>query len=88
MTQSLRSIDTAVDGAPHGPHVILRVLPAVGVSADGGREVLGLNLVSGEDGPGWLAFLRSLLARRPSGSRWSAPTRMPGWPSRSADATR
>src|SRR3954449_5182203 len=40
---------------------------AVGVTADGQREVLGLDVVSGEDGAGWLAFLRSLVARGLSG---------------------
>ena len=31
-------------------------------SSDGRREVLGLEVVTAEDGAGWLAFLRSLLA--------------------------
>ena len=35
----------------------------VGVNADGGREVLGLDIASDEDGAGWLAFLRSLRPR-------------------------
>jgi putative transposase len=38
-------------------------LVAVGVNEDGRREVLGLDIVTGEDGAGWLAFLRSLKAR-------------------------
>jgi transposase-like protein len=36
---------------------------AVGVSADGRRESLGLDLITSEDGAGWTAFLRSLVAR-------------------------
>jgi putative transposase len=32
-------------------------------NADGQREVLGLDVASGEDGAGWLAFLRGLVAR-------------------------
>lgn len=47
--------------------VIVHALVAVGVTADGQREVLGLDVVSGEDGAGWLAFLRSLVARGLSG---------------------
>jgi transposase-like protein len=39
------------------------VLVAVGVNEDGHREVLGLDVVTGEDGAGWLAFLRGLKAR-------------------------
>ncbi len=38
-------------------------LVAVGVNDDGRREVLGLDVVTSEDGAGWLAFLRSLKAR-------------------------
>ena len=40
---------------------------AVGVSADGRRESLGLELVTTEDGAGWTAFLRGLVARGLSG---------------------
>jgi transposase-like protein len=36
---------------------------AVGVNADGHREVLGMDVCAEEDGAGWLAFLRSLTAR-------------------------
>jgi len=36
---------------------------AVGVSADGRRESLGLDLITSEDGAGWTAFLRGLVAR-------------------------
>lgn len=38
-------------------------LVAVGVNEDGHREVLGLDVVTTEDGAGWLAFLRGLKAR-------------------------
>jgi transposase-like protein len=38
-------------------------LVAVGVNDEGRREVLGLDVVTSEDGAGWLAFLRSLVAR-------------------------
>jgi transposase-like protein len=39
------------------------VLIATGVNAEGTREILGLDLVTSEDGAGWLAFCRSLVAR-------------------------
>jgi putative transposase len=53
----------------HGRTVNVHGLVAVGVNADGGREVLGLDVTSDEDGAGWLAFLRSLTARGLSGVR-------------------
>ena len=40
---------------------------AVGVNADGVRESLGLELITSEDGAGWTAFLRGLVARGLSG---------------------
>ncbi|MFI0797287.1 IS256 family transposase [Micromonospora rubida] len=46
-----------------GRTVNVHALVAVGVNADGQREVLGLDVASDEDGAGWLAFLRSLTAR-------------------------
>ena len=39
------------------------VVIATGVTADGGREVLGLDVGDREDGAFWTAFLRSLKAR-------------------------
>jgi putative transposase len=36
---------------------------AVGVNSDGQRESLGLDLITSEDGAGWTAFLRGLVAR-------------------------
>jgi putative transposase len=53
----------------HGRTVNVHTLVAVGVNADGQREVLGLDVASDEDGAGWLAFLRSLTARGLSGVR-------------------
>ncbi|MGC5335113.1 IS256 family transposase [Micromonospora sp. DT62] len=50
-----------------GRTVNVHALIAVGVNADGQREVLGLDVASDEDGAGWLAFLRSLTARGLSG---------------------
>ncbi|QFY13966.1 IS256 family transposase [Nonomuraea phyllanthi] len=50
-----------------GRTVSVHALVATGVNADGQREILGLDVVSSEDGAGWLAFLRSLVARGLSG---------------------
>ncbi len=36
---------------------------ATGVNADGRREVLGVDVITTEDGAGWTAFLRGLVAR-------------------------
>ena len=52
-----------------GRTINVACLVAVGVNADGYREVLGLDVVSDEDGAGWLAFLRSLTARGLKGVR-------------------
>src|ERR1039458_8189849 len=40
---------------------------ATGVNADGHREILGGDVISAEDGAGWTAFLRGLVARGLSG---------------------
>jgi putative transposase len=61
-----------------GRTVNVACLVAVGVNADGYREVLGLDVVSGEDGAGWLAFLRSLCARGLSGVRLVVSDAHPG----------
>ena len=47
--------------------VNVHALIATGVNADGHREILGLDVASAEDGAGWLAFLRGLVARGLSG---------------------
>ncbi len=46
-----------------GRVVHVHALLACGVNADGHREILGLQVTSGEDGAGWLAFFRDLTAR-------------------------
>jgi len=46
-----------------GRIVNVACLVGVGVNDDGHREILGLDVVTVEDGAGWLAFLRSLRAR-------------------------
>jgi putative transposase len=53
---------TAAPSGGGGPPCV-----ATGVTADGYREILGLQVSSTEDGAGWLAFLRDLTARGLSG---------------------
>lgn len=43
------------------------VVCATGVNAEGHREVLGVDVITVEDGAGWTAFLRGLVARGLSG---------------------
>ena len=50
-----------------GRIVNVAVVIATGVNADGHREILGVDVITTEDGAGWLAFLRSLVARGLSG---------------------
>jgi putative transposase len=50
-----------------GRTVNVHALIATGVNAGGHREILGVDVVSAEDGAGWLAFLRGLVARGLSG---------------------
>jgi len=46
-----------------GRTVKVHALVATGVNAEGYREILGLQVTSAEDGAGWLAFFRDLVAR-------------------------
>jgi transposase-like protein len=50
-----------------GRIVNVAVVIATGVNADGHREILGLDVITTEDGAGWTAFLRGLVARGLSG---------------------
>lgn len=61
-----------------GRIVNVACLVAVGVNEDGYREVLGLDVVTGEDGAGWLAFLRSLRARGLKGVKLVVSDAHPG----------
>jgi putative transposase len=51
-----------------GRIVNVAVVVAVGVNAEGHREVLGFDVVTREDGAGWVAFLRGLVARGLAGT--------------------
>jgi putative transposase len=50
-----------------GRTVNVHALIATGVNAGGKREILGIDVASSEDGAGWLAFCRGLVARGLSG---------------------
>src|SRR4051812_40921486 len=50
-----------------GRVVNVHALIAVGVNAEGYREILGIDVSTAEDGAGWLTFLRSLTTRGLSG---------------------
>ena len=51
---------------------------ATGVNAAGAREILGLDLHTSEDGAGWTAFLRGLVARGLAGVRLVISDAHPG----------
>jgi transposase-like protein len=53
-----------------GRVVNVTAVMAIGVNSDGYREVLGVDVITSEDGAGWLAFLRSLVSRGLSGVRY------------------
>jgi len=62
------SADALTQKVREGGRVVnVHALLAVGVNADGHREILGLEVTSAEDGAGWLGFLRGLVARGLSG---------------------
>jgi len=50
-----------------GRVVSVATVIATGVNADGHREILGVDVISAEDGAGWTACLRGLVARGLSG---------------------
>ena len=58
---------TFVKGRLDGRVTSLAVVIAIGVTADGVREVLGVDVGPSEDGTFWLGFLRGLVARGLSG---------------------
>ena len=57
-------MDALTQKVHEGGRIInVAVVIAVGVNRDGHREILGLDVITTEDGAGWLAFLRGLVAR-------------------------
>jgi transposase-like protein len=62
--------DALVLKAREGGRVVpVHALVATGVDADGHRQVLGVQVTTSEDGAGWLAFFRDLVARGLHGVR-------------------
>ncbi|MEU8804051.1 IS256 family transposase [Spirillospora sp. NPDC048819] len=61
-------VDALTQKVREGGRIVnVHVLVATGVNADGHREILGVEVTSAEDGAGWVAFLRGLVARGLSG---------------------
>jgi len=61
-------VDALTQKVREGGRIVnVHVLVATGVNADGHREILGVEVTSAEDGAGWPAFLRGLVARGLSG---------------------
>ncbi|MEU1737651.1 IS256 family transposase [Streptosporangium sp. NPDC020145] len=57
-------LDALTQKVREGGRIInVHVLVATAVNTNGNREILGLEVTSAEDGAGWLAFLRGLVAR-------------------------
>ena len=57
-------IDALTQKVREGGRVVnVACLVAVGVNAEGHREILGVDVAGAENGTGWVAFLRSLVAR-------------------------
>ena len=61
-----------------GRIVNVAVVTATGVNNDGHREILGVDVITTEDGAGWLAFLRGLVARGLSGTSLVTSDAHPG----------
>ena len=61
-------VDASTQKVREGGRIVnVAVVIATGVNAEGHREILGLDLITTEDGAGWTAFLRGLVARGLSG---------------------
>jgi putative transposase len=61
-------VDALTQKVREGGRIVnVAVVIATGVNADGHREILGVDLITTEDGSGWTAFLRGLVARGLSG---------------------
>jgi putative transposase len=63
------SLDALTQKVREGGRIVnVAVVIAVGINAEGHREVLGFDVITSEDGAGWLAFLRGLVARGLAGT--------------------
>jgi len=61
-----------------GRVVSVTAVMAIGVNHEGYREILGVDVITTEDGAGWLAFLRSLVSRGLSGVQLIVSDAHPG----------
>ncbi len=72
-------LDALTQKVREGRRIVnIAVVVATGVNAAGFREIPGMDLVTSEDGSGWLAFARSLVARGVSGVRLVVSDAHPG----------
>jgi putative transposase len=63
-------LDAHAQRCRDGSRVVnVATVTAIGVNAQGYREVLGCDVITSEDGAGWTAFLRDLVARGLAGVR-------------------
>ena len=63
-------IDAQTQKCRDGGRVVnVATVTAIGANAQGYREILGCDVITSEDGAGWTAFLRDLVARGLSGVR-------------------
>jgi transposase-like protein len=61
-------VDALVQRCREGGRIVnVATVIATAVNADGHRELLGVDVITTEDGAGWVAFLRGLVARGVSG---------------------
>lgn len=61
-----------------GRVVNVTLVQAIGVNANGHREILGVDVVTAEDGAAWLSFLRGLVSRGLSGVQLAISDAHPG----------
>ena len=72
-------LDALVQKVREGGRIAnVAVVVATAVNAAGSREILGIDLHTSEDGAGWTAFLRGLVARGLSGVRLIVSDAHPG----------
>ncbi|MCJ7439628.1 MAG: IS256 family transposase [Acidimicrobiia bacterium] len=63
-------VDALTQKVREGGRIVnVAMVVATGVNNEGRREILGLDVFTTEDGAGWTAFLRSLVARGLSGTQ-------------------
>jgi putative transposase len=67
-----------------GRIVSVAAVIAIAVNSDGQREVLGIDVITVEDGAGWVAFLKDLRARACLVCSWSSRTTTGAWSRRPA----